>query len=544
MSSARVLANRYRLDEHAAEGGMGSVWAATDLQLERRVAVKLMSAAFAEQADARARFLREAQAAAKIQSPHVVSTLDYGVDGSTPYIVMEWLDGESLGARLKRELRLSTSATGVILRQVARGLRSAHELGVVHRDLKPDNLFLQRDHDEEIVKILDFGVAKARGQAGDQTRTGVILGSLRYMSPEQARANRDTDHRSDLWSLGVIAYRCLTGELPFSGASDGDLLVNICTEAPLPASAHLPELAPLDAFFIQCLAKDPAMRFGSAAELAAAYFAALGVDDPSRRTITAEAARGSLPSFSLPPPVAPPQAAAQPAPLPPPQAPPLPAPQPPSQPGVPPLDALVSQPVMPPLGAPAGHAAAPPPSRSSSSGVGQPAWQPASPASSASADPASRSAILVASMPPPGRSSSKLGLAVGIGGAVGVVLALGSLVVLLSTGVGASKSDRGGRAAAATAEPVQEAPPAAPATGVPDPLADEQPEPELEPSTPPPASAAANIESSAATAAPVARTEPSATPRTASSARAGATGSAKSPGTKPLSRPLIPSNPY
>ncbi len=538
---------------------MGSVWVATDLQLERRVAVKLMSAAFAEQADARARFLREAQAAAKIQSPHVVSTLDYGVDGSTPYIVMEWLDGESLGARLKRELRLSTTATGAILRQVARGLRSAHELGVVHRDLKPDNLFLQRDHDEEIVKILDFGVAKARGQTGDQTRTGVILGSLRYMSPEQARANRDTDHRSDLWSLGVIAYRCLTGELPFSGASDGDLLVNICTEAPLPASRYEATLAPLDAFFTKCLAKDPAARFGSAAELAAAYFAALGVDDPSRRTRSAEAGRGALPSFSLPPPASPPEAAHN-APLPPPQAPPLPAAQPPSRPvgepapwpPSPPPSQPSSRSVSQPLGAPQGQPLGAPPGQPLGAPPGQPlspALQAVSSVSGASADPASRSAILVASMPPPGRSASKLGLAIGIGGAVGALLALGSLVVLLSTGSGASKSGAGGPRGAASAAPeLREAPLAQPAADPPDELAEDQAGAGVEPALPAPAGSAATSSASTNTAEPsaaqVATAPSSATPRAASSARASASGSAKSPGTKPLSRPLIPSNPY
>jgi eukaryotic-like serine/threonine-protein kinase len=347
---------------------------------------------------------------------------------------MEWLEGESLGARLKRELRLSTSATGTILRQVARGLRSAHELGVVHRDLKPDNLFLQRDHDEEIVKILDFGVAKARGQTGEQTRTGVILGSLRYMSPEQARANRDTDHRSDLWSLGVIAYRCLTGELPFSGNSDGDsarehLHRGAATGLGAPAHARSARRL-LRAVF----AKDPGARFGSAAELASAYFAALGVDDPSKRTVSPEAAR-SLVAELLAAPACGASAAGpgRPTAVAPPRLRPrrahLPARRTPEAAiGTRARDdrAIGSGPCLRPWRSPGR-------SRERARVFGRDSH-------GCEADPASRSAILVASMPATTRSSSKLGLAIGIGGAVGVLLALGSLVVLLSTGSGARRT--------------------------------------------------------------------------------------------------------
>jgi len=154
-----VIAGKYRLERPLARGGMGAVWVARHLQLDEQVAVKFMDISLPSAADARVRFEREAKSAARIRSPHVVQILDHGVDGEIPYIVMELLEGEHLGTRLKREGRLSLAAAAAITEQVTKALHRAHKAGIIHRDLKPANVFLARvDDDDEIVKILDFGI--------------------------------------------------------------------------------------------------------------------------------------------------------------------------------------------------------------------------------------------------------------------------------------------------------------------------------------------------------------------------------------------------
>ncbi|WP_437330735.1 protein kinase domain-containing protein [Sorangium sp. So ce381] len=277
LAEGSVVAGRYRLERTLARGGMGSIWVARHLQLDATVAVKLMAPEYAASSTARARFEREARAAAQLKIPNVVHVHDYGVEGDTPFLVMELLDGEDLETRLSREGRLSMAATLGIVTQVCKALRRAHEMGIVHRDLKPANLFLSRQDEDELVKVLDFGIAKAQGTllAGNETKTGTLVGSPYYMSPEQVRRSKTLDWRSDLWSVGVIAYRCLTGGLPFPGEEIGEVFVAICTEdAPL-ASSVVPELGPdVDGFFSRALARDPAHRFQGASELAEAFGAA------------------------------------------------------------------------------------------------------------------------------------------------------------------------------------------------------------------------------------------------------------------------------
>ncbi|HEY3499793.1 MAG TPA: serine/threonine-protein kinase, partial [Polyangiaceae bacterium] len=236
----RVLAGRYKLVARMGAGGMGTIWRAEHLALQAPVAVKLIDRDAVPDEDTLSRFLREAKAAAALRSPHVVQIIDYGLDGKIPFMVMELLEGENLAQRLKRARRLSRQETARILTHVARAMQRAHDAGIVHRDLKPDNVFLVKNEDEEHAKVLDFGVAKvdqaALGPEATRTRTGSILGTPYYMSPEQAQGNKAVDHRSDLWSLGVIAFECLTGKRPFYSDGLGDLVLTICVrDLPVPS---------------------------------------------------------------------------------------------------------------------------------------------------------------------------------------------------------------------------------------------------------------------------------------------------------------------
>src|SRR5579859_4562030 len=209
-----------RLRKLLAMGGMGSVWEADHQRLETRVAVKLIADVLLSEPNARRRFALEAEAAAQIRGPHVVQILDHGsTDQGVPFIVMELLEGESLGARLQRRGRIALDETAVIVQQTSKALGRAHELGFVHRDIKPDNLFLT-DHDGELfVKVLDFGIAKRHGESMSMTRTGAALGTPRFMSPEQLANAKQVTPAADLWSLAAVAYRALMGKAPFDGES-------------------------------------------------------------------------------------------------------------------------------------------------------------------------------------------------------------------------------------------------------------------------------------------------------------------------------------
>ncbi|HEY2513912.1 MAG TPA: protein kinase [Polyangiaceae bacterium] len=288
------IAGKYDVLRLIGRGGMGTVWEGRHNTLGTRVAIKFIDAEYADSVEARTRFDNEARAAANIQSKHAIQIFDHGVtaDGK-PYIVMELLSGEPLDQRLDRLGRIPLAETARILRQVSRALARAHERGIVHRDLKPENIFLVRtpDDDDEIAKVLDFGIAKFKkmdgttsGMPTSSTKTGAVLGTPFYMAPEQARGLRELDHRCDLWSMGVIAFKCVCGVLPFEGVSVGDLLVKICTApAPVP-STLVPGLGgAFDAWFLRALEKDPARRFQNAGELAEglAFAAGLSLKRPA-----------------------------------------------------------------------------------------------------------------------------------------------------------------------------------------------------------------------------------------------------------------------
>ncbi len=270
-----VVAGKYRLERLIRKGGMSSVWEARSLEPEQPVAVKIMSATPSKGAEALARAKHEGRLAEMIRSPNVVAIFDVGVDRGLPYLVMELLTGEDLGTRPRRLRRISLTEASRILDQVASGLEKAHEAGIVHRDLKPDNIFLARVGDEEVAKILDFGMAKIivggaeLGQGSAQE--GPLIGTPFAMSPEQAK-RQPIDHRSDIWSLGVVLFRALTGVRPFRAKSIGELLTQISSD-PIPAPSSLnPSLPPeIDAFFEKALAREPSERFPSATALARAF---------------------------------------------------------------------------------------------------------------------------------------------------------------------------------------------------------------------------------------------------------------------------------
>jgi eukaryotic-like serine/threonine-protein kinase len=268
----RLIADRYRLSREISRGGMGVVWLAHDTLLERVVALKFMKAELAASHEAALRFAREAKAAARLgtTTEFVVKVLDYGVDQGTSYIVMELLEGETLAARLERRGRVSQEELALIVHQIACALKKAHRLGFVHRDLKPENIFLSSHDEEERVKILDFGIVKDLGP-GTITRSGQILGTFFYMSPEQVQG-RAVDHRADLWSLGVMIYRALTGRLPFEEEVVGKLVFSICSD-PIPQPSQVvPDLgSTVDEFMSRALARRPEERFQSAEELARAF---------------------------------------------------------------------------------------------------------------------------------------------------------------------------------------------------------------------------------------------------------------------------------
>jgi len=270
IAKGTVLADRYRLVERLGEGSMGSVWRAEHLTLGSEVAIKLLDASIARHSVALARFMREARSAASLKSVHVVQIHDFGVFGEIPYIAMELLRGETLGARVRRLGKLDPGETAQILTHVARAIGKAHEAGVVHRDLKPDNIFLVREDDEEFAKVLDFGVAKA-GEgvfAATLTSAGKLLGTPAYMSAEQA-AGTPVDRRTDLWAMAVIAFECLTGTLPFIGDDLPDLLHAI-HDGPIPIPSRLGRVpVGFDAWFARGVARRLDDRFRSAREMAA-----------------------------------------------------------------------------------------------------------------------------------------------------------------------------------------------------------------------------------------------------------------------------------
>ncbi len=261
-----ALGPGFVLERSIGQGGFALVYGARDVKLNRSVAVKVLRPELAGSAAIRERFRREAEAMASLRHPHVVPV--YAVDDAAglAWYVMPLVSGASLRARLDRERRLSVGEVRRILGEAAGALAAAHRAGLLHRDIKPDNILL--DGDDARVLLTDFGIAKAIGgatPAGALTATGVVVGTPHYMSPEQASGERGIDHRSDLYSLGVVGYQMLAGEPPFDASSAAALLVKHLTEEPIPVTRRRPDCpSDLAAAVMRCLAKDPERRWESA----------------------------------------------------------------------------------------------------------------------------------------------------------------------------------------------------------------------------------------------------------------------------------------
>ncbi len=256
--------SHYKILEKLGEGGMGVVYKAEDTKLDRLVALKFLPRNVNASEQDKARFTQEAKAAAALNHPNVCSIIDIQDHEGQMFIIMEFVDGQTLRQKLESVSLKQAIDIGI---QIADGLAAAHEKGIVHRDIKPENIMIRKDG---IAQIMDFGLAKLRSGGSKVTRLtkeGSTVGTAGYMSPEQVQG-QDTDHRSDIFSYGVLLYELLSGQLPFKGVHETALAYEIVNVDPAPMSAVKPEIDPnLDAIVLECLEKDPRERTQSIAQV-------------------------------------------------------------------------------------------------------------------------------------------------------------------------------------------------------------------------------------------------------------------------------------
>jgi hypothetical protein len=296
---------RYQIVRPLGRGGMGCVYEAVHRALGRRVAIKTLLPALAASPESRARFLREGQAAARIRHPHIVDVTDVVADGATNYLVMEYLEGEDLGACIARAGALSLRETADLLLPVMAAVAAAHEGGVIHRDLKPENIFVIRtSHGAACPKVVDFGISKVLGEPGALalTATSTAFGTVYYLPPEQLRGAREADARSDQYALGAVLYECLTGCRAFDGDGIYDVLKNVAEGNYMPVGTRRPDLPEVVAAAIaRALSVDPAGRFPAVRALGAVL---LGFASPAVKAQWAGLCGHANPA--PPPPPAPP----------------------------------------------------------------------------------------------------------------------------------------------------------------------------------------------------------------------------------------------
>ncbi len=280
-----VLEGKFRITREIGRGGMAAVYEAENIDIGKRVAVKVLAAELITSRVVRERFIREARAASAVRSPNICDVYDSGMFEERPFLVMELLEGESLYDMLTRLRRLDVPTALTVITQTARGLGKAHDANIVHRDLKPENIFVSKDEDAGlIVKLLDFGLAKFYEPTNDGdpktvrlTREGALFGTPAYMSPEQAKGQGEVDHRSDIWALGCIVYECLTGQTVWSVEQGVAMILAQVATAPLPRPSRLRPDLPLafDAWFAKALDRDVSRRYQTAREFSDALAEAL-----------------------------------------------------------------------------------------------------------------------------------------------------------------------------------------------------------------------------------------------------------------------------
>lgn len=296
----QLVGGKYLVGNLVGCGGMGTVWAGRHVNLGTLVAIKFIRPQFAERPDARRRFEIEARAAASVKSVHAVQVYDFGTtDGGLPYIVMEFLEGESLAETVQRVGPIAAGEVAKIISQASRALSKAHKAGIVHRDLKPDNVFLATNVENAesdlpyTVKLVDFGIAKIvdepQGQTGlsGPTQAGSVIGTPNFMSPEQLTVGGAPDPLTDIWSLGATVYSAMIGRIPFEGEMLGDIVLKVCTAPiPVPSASNSALPAGFDAWFARACNRDRSKRFQTVEELADSLLRVCGVGADGIETAT------------------------------------------------------------------------------------------------------------------------------------------------------------------------------------------------------------------------------------------------------------------